>query len=457
MNQRLRLLALLSATTIMVVACGGSTATNRPSSAAPASQATTSQPPVSAAPPSGPAAEITFRTRPDNDAEAEVYKKVAAEVSRMTGVNVTYQKGGSETSSYQDQLKTEAAAGTAPDVFWLPGTDTADFATKNITLDLRTYAAATDGYKDDLFYPGPMAQLTTDPATGQPGDKLWGLPRDVSTFGLYLNMDLIKEAGAEDPRELAKAGTWTWAKFEEVGNKVAALGGDIRAYGASSWWGPYGVWMNGAGGSFFNADRTACGLDTPEAIAGLNQLKKVYGLKNFAVKYGEDPEGPFIAGNVAMFQNGRWATPNIRTNAKFDWDVVRLPDGPKPGGNWLFWGSYAVNAKTASPEAAWKVAYALTDPAIQKMVSELGANIPSRVGDQAINDFLGFTPPANNQAFIDGLKTNPATEGPLWAGSWPKFDTVMGAAVTAVVNGEKSVDDFKATICKEANDTAFGG
>ncbi len=457
MDKRLRWLALASASAILAAACTGNTASTAPSSApstAPSS-APSAEPTVA---PSEPASDVTvtFRTRPDNDAEAAVYEQVAAKVSQMTGVTVVYQKGGSETSSYQDQLKTEAAAGTAPDVFWLPGTDTADFATKGITLDLRSYASATDGYSDDLYYPGPMAQLTTDPATGQPGDKLWGLPRDVSTFGLYLNLDLIAEAGAEDPRELAAAGDWTWAKFEEVGKKVAALSADVKAYGASSWWGPYGVWMNGAGGGFFNADRSACGLDTPESIAGLEQLKKIYELDNFAIKYGEDPEGPFIAGNVAMFQNGRWATPNIRTNAKFDWDVVRLPDGPKPGGNWLFWGAYAVNAKAADAEAAWKVAYALTDPEVQKMVSELGANIPSRVGDAAIADFLTFSPPANNQAFIDGLTTNPATEGPLWAGSWPKFDTVMGAAVTSVVNGETTVDEFKATICTSANAEAFG-
>lgn len=453
MDRRLRWLALASASTILVAACAGGGATTAPSSE-PSTAPTTAP----SAAPSEPMEDITitFRTRPDNDAEAAVYEQVAAKVTEMTGITVEYQKGGSETSSYQDQLKTEAAAGTAPDVFWIPGTDTADFATRGITLDLRPYASATDGYSDDLYYPGPMAQLTTDPATGQPGDKLWGLPRDVSTFALYLNNDLIAEAGAEDPRELAANGQWTWAKFEEVGQKVAALGGDVRGYGASSWWGPYGVWMNGAGGGFFNAERTACALDTPESIAGLEQLVKIYGLDGFAVPYGEDPEGPFIAGNVAMFQNGRWATPNIRTNASFDWDVVRLPDGPKPGGNWLFWGSYAVNAKTANPEAAWKVAYALTDPEIQKMVSELGANIPSRVGDQAIQDFLGFTPPANNQAFIDGLNTNPATEGPLWAGSWPKYDTVMGAAVTAVVNGTQSVADFQATICAQANAEAFG-
>ena len=444
-----RLIALSTSAVIVLAACSSTAATPAPATPAPATPA-----PATAAPTPSPAEKvtITFRTRPDNDAEAAVYADVAAKVSEMLGdVTVVYQKGGSETSSYQDQLKTEAAAGTAPDVFWLPGTDTAEFGTKGITLDLRQYADSDSSHKDADYYPGPMFHLTFDPATGKAGPKLWGLPRDVSTFGLYLNLDLLAEAGAEDPRELAKNGQWTWNKFFEAGQKVAALGGDVKAYGASSWWGPYGVWINGAGGNFFNADRTACGLDTPEAITGLEQLVKVYGADNFAVKYGEDPEGPFVAGNVAMFQNGRWATPNLRTNAKFKWDVVALPDGPKPGGNWLFWGSYAANAKTANPEAAWRVIKALTDPAIQKMVSELGANIPSRVGDQAKADFLGFTPPDNNQAFLDGLANNSVAEGPLWAGSWPDYDKAMGAAVSSVLTGEQSVADFAASICDEAN------
>lgn len=451
MERNARWLTLGAAAALALAACTPAAA---PSGSAAAPTEATAPSTV----PSAPAEKtvITFTTRPDNDAEAEVYKAAAAKISEKLGdVTVEYQKGTNEGSPYQDKLKTEAASGTAPDVFWIPGTDTADFATKGITLDLRPYAAKTDGYADANFYPGPMAQLTTDPATGQPGDKLWGLPRDVSTFALYLNNDLIKEAGAPDPRELVKQGKWDWAAFEEVGKKVAALGTDVRGYGASSWWAPYGVWINEAGGSFFNADRTACALDTPEAIAGLTQLKNIYNIPNFAVKYGEDPEKPAIAGQVAMFQNGRWATPNYRDNAKFDWDVVPLPDGPKPGGNWLFWGSYAANAATKNPEAAWRVINALSDPEIQKMVSELGANIPSRVGDQAVQDFLTFTPPANNQAFLDGLKNNPVAEGPLWAGSWPKFDTAMGPAVQAVVNGEKSIEDFKSTICTEVNGEAF--
>ncbi len=42
-------------------------------------------------------------------------------------------------------------------------------------------------------------------------------------------------------------------------------------------------------------------------------------------------------------------------------------------------------------------------------------------------------------------------EGPLWAGSWPDFDAVMGARVSAVMTGQETVEQFGATICDEAN------
>ena len=404
-----------------------------------------------------PAEEITlrWRTRPDNQAEIDVYQKASDAIqAKMTGVKLTYEPGGSESSSYQDVLKTEIGAGTAPDVFWIPGTDVAEFATRGLILDLSAMATKTEGFSVADFYPGPMYHLTFNPETSKSGadsGKLWGLPRDVSTFVLYLNLDLIAEAGADDPRELAKNGEWTWDKFLEVAQKVRGLGSDIYGYGANAWWGPYGVWLNGAGGSFFNTDRTACNLDSAESLAGLTFQRSLYVDNDVAVPYGEDSEPPFMAGRVAMFQNGRWGTPGIRANAKFNWDAVELPTGPKGMGNWLFWGAYVVNAKTAHPEEAWKLVQMLTTADTQGMISALGTNIPSRVSQEALDKFLTFTPPQNNQAFLNGLSQNPFAEGPLWAGSWPEFDAAMGPAIQAVLTGQKTVDEFAATICAEAN------
>lgn len=400
---------------------------------------------------------LRWRTRPDNQAEADVYASVSETIDAANdGLALEYEPGGSETSSYQDVLKTEIAAGTAPDVFWIPGTDIADFAKRGLILDLREIADASEDYAgDDAYYPGPMEFLTYDPEAGSAGGSLWGLPRDVSTFALYLNLDLIEEAGAEDPRELAAAGEWDWEAFREVGEKVSALDAQIKGYGMNSWWANYGYWINAAGGNFFNEDRTACALDSDASIAGLEFMQGLYA-DDLAVPYGEDAEPPFLAGQVGMFMNGRWATPGTRTSAGFDWDVVKLPDGPGGPSNWLFWGAYVVNANTENPEAAFELLTELTSPETQATISELGANIPSRVDDASAQEkFLSYSPPANNQAFLDGLGENPVSEGPLWEGDWPAFDGAMGPEIQAVLAGDQTLDEFKASVCSKLDPT-FG-
>jgi multiple sugar transport system substrate-binding protein len=392
---------------------------------------------------------LVWRTRPDNDEEAGVYQTVSDSLdAQFENVTLTYEPGVSEGEDYQQAVLTQLAGGTAPDVFWIPGAEIANFAQRDVILDLREYADAT-GHNDGDFYPGPMEQLTTDAATGEPGNALWGLPRDVSAFALYLNMDLINEAGAPDPRELAANGEWDWDAFREVAAAVDALGPDISGYGQSSWWGPVGYWVNSGGGGFYNEDGTACGLDTPESLAGLEFISDFYA-DGLGLTFGEDPEPSFRAGNVGMFQNGRWATPGIR-QVDFNWDVVKLPDGPGGPSNWLFWGAYVVNAATEHPEEAWQLVQALTAADVQAQVAELGANIPSRASQEALDAFLTFSPPDNNQAFLDGISENPATEAPLWNGDWPSFSADMTTAVGSVISGDTSVDDFAGSICSELN------
>ncbi|HRJ57860.1 MAG TPA: sugar ABC transporter substrate-binding protein [Anaerolineales bacterium] len=456
-NLLVKILTLLVIASFVLAACGA------PATEAPAEEAVTEEAAEEVATEevvaeeTGEEVEIRWRTRPDNQEEIDVYSQISTELDgELDGITLTYEPGGSEGANYQDQLRAEIAAGTAPDVFWIPGTDVADFATRGLILNAADLAAATEGYTAADFYEGPMFHLTYNPETGASGDgsgAVWGLPRDVSTFALYLNLDLIAEAGAADPRELAANGEWDWEAFLEVSQATRALGSDIYGYGASAWWGPYGVWLNASGGGFFTEDRAACALNTEESLAGLDFQRSLYQDFDVAVPYGEDPEPAFRAGKVAMFQNGRWATPGVRT-VDFNWDVVELPAGPNgTPGNWLFWGAYVINANTEHPEEAWALVQALTTAQTQGKISALGANIPSRVSQEALDAFLTFTPPANNQAFLNGIApaAAPTAEGPLWAGSWPEFDKIMGPAIQGVLTGSTSVDDFGATICDEAN------
>jgi multiple sugar transport system substrate-binding protein len=396
------------------------------------------------------AVSLTWMTRPDNQAEADVYASISDDITaKGIGLDLTYVAGTSEGSPYQDKLKVDIAAGTAPDVFWLPGTDIADFAKAGLILNIREEAAKTE-HSDADFYAGPMESLTVDPATGATSpDYLWGVPRDVSTFALYMNLDLIQAAGVDDPRELAAAGEWDWDAFEATSKAITDLGDGNKGFGAGGWWANWGYFVHSAGGGFFNEDRTACALDSDESVAGLEYLKGLYD-NGYGVPFGEDAEPGFKAGQVGMFINGRWATPGAREITDFAWDVVELPTGAVEGRNWQFWGAYVVNANTANPEAAWKLVQELTSADVQGQISELGANIPSRVSADATEKFLTFSPPANNQAFLNGISNNPVAEGPLWNGNWPAFDKAAGDGVTALFTGDRTLEDFQANICTEA-------
>jgi multiple sugar transport system substrate-binding protein len=149
-----------------------------------------------------------------------------------------------------------------------------------------------------------------------------------------------------------------------------------------------------------------------------------------------------------MYVSGRWSTPGIIANADFNWNAAPLPEGPAGSSNWLFWGAYAVNAKTEHPEEAWELITRLTSAEIQGQIANLGANIPSRQTEAAIDLFLGTLPDSgvNNQAFVDGAAVG-VTEAPLFHGDWPAIDQTYGTEITKVFNGEITPQDFADNIC----------
>ncbi|KAB2905005.1 MAG: sugar ABC transporter substrate-binding protein [Anaerolineae bacterium] len=385
--------------------------------------------------------QLVWRTRPDNQAEIDVYTAASQQIDEAwDGVSLTYSPGGQEGAGYQDVLIAELEAGTAPDVFWIPGTDVARFAELGLILNLHDLASADPEFNADDFYPGPMGFLTTPLEEGQ--EVLWGLPRDASAFAIYYNADLFDEAGLDYP-----AAGWTWDDFFTAAEEITNLGEEVKGFGMNAWWANWGYWINAAGSRFFTEDYKACGLNNDATVVGLEAARSLFA-NGWAVPWGEDSEPPFLAGNVGMFMNGRWATPGTIANADFNWNVAPLPEGPGGPTNWLFWGAYVVNANTAHPEEAWELITRLTSAEIQGQIASLGANIPSRANQEAIDLFLATLPDSgvNNQVFTDGLQVA-VTEAPLFFGDWPAIDAEYANQVNLVLNGELSAQEFADTIC----------
>lgn len=430
MNKSLKLFGLVAAAGVLLAAC------SQPA-AAPAAPAKPAEPTKAAAPAPAPKT-IRWRTRPGDAAEQKVYEelnKLANDKLKEKGITVVYDPGVNQ--DYFVKVKTELAAGTAPDIFWVGGVEVADFVATGKIADIKPLIDSDKSFNLGDFYKGPVGELTRD-------GKIYGLPRDISTMVTYYNADLFKAAGLTSPKDLAAQGKWDMAAMMDAAKKLTDSSKQQYGVGFGNWWGPaWGWFVQQAGGNIFNKERTACGLDTADTAEGAKAAKALFDGK--LIPAGDaDGEALFNTGKVGMYFNGRWFTPGVRANAKFQWDVVEMPKG-KVNSTWLFWGPYMVSSK-ADQTAAWEVMKIITSAEAMGKVANMGSNIPARSDKAAVDSFLASAPPANNQAFIKGTEYA-ANEAPVWAGNWSDFSGKVQSAWDDMIAGKVKPEDFGKTAC----------
>ncbi len=395
---------------------------------------------------------LRWRIRSSDSAEISIYNQLNNVLDEDSDVyDLRFE---AQSANYIDVLRAEIFDGNAPDVFWLPGTYVAEFVRDGLVKDLSGFARDSAEFDVSDFYIGPMVHLTYDTETGQSGSRLWGVPRDVSTLVLYLNLDLLAESGADDPREMAARGQWNWRTFATVAEQVTDSEADIYGMGQYGWWGTHGYWIQAAGGDYFNSKQNGCALDSEEALRGLTFEKALYD-NGVAVPANAQPDAAFFQGKLGMYLTGRWETPEMRQRLGFNWDVVELPVGPAREANYMLWGAYMVSSTSENQAAAWELVQALTSAETQLALVESGLAIPSRLGPEFTDRFLQAGPPANGQAFLNGITSKTVAETPLWAGDWSQWDNTVNSALYSVITDRLSIEQFAEIICDEA-DQAFG-
>jgi multiple sugar transport system substrate-binding protein len=395
--------------------------------------------------------ELHWRTRPDNPAESYLYQSISDAIDQSwDGVTLKYEPGASEGADYNSSLLSELSAGTAPDVFWIPGASLGTFVQSGGIANLDS-TVQNNRFDLSVFYPQQVSALTFNPATRTNDGAVWGFPRDVSPFALYFNKDLFDEAGVDYPTQQLQAGQWDWDAFKKTAEAIHSLSKDVYGFGMNAWWGSWSMWVNMAGGSYFTADRSACTLNTPQVATALNYLAGMY-KEGVGVPYGTDSEQPFVAGKLGMYLNGRWATPNNLQNLKFNWDAAEVPAGPNGQSNWLFWGAYVMNAKTAHPAEAFELMTKLVSSDVQFQLVQAGANLPSLKSNDALQAFIDSTPQLNQSAWVNPLQKYALAEAPLWGGNFDDLDNkVVEPAVTKVLNGSLTANNFARSICNQVN------
>jgi len=267
------------------------------------------------------------------------------------------------TGSYVDSIAkamTAAKAGNAPDIAVLLSTDMFSLVDADAIIPF-DQVATSDADKAWLgsFFPGFMANSQADGHT-------WGVPFQRSVIIQYYNKDAFKAAGLDPEKAPA-----TWDELvadakkltvKDSSGNVTQWGLEIPSTGSTYWLFQALAVENGV--TLANQDGTKVSYNDPGVVAAaqffadLSQKEGV--MPKGLVDWGTTPQD-FLNGKAAMIWTTTGNLTNVKTNAKFDFGVAKLPSkvqggSPTGGGNlYLF-----KTGDDARQQAALKFAQFLT-------------------------------------------------------------------------------------------------
>ena len=270
---------------------------------------------------------LRFAVWTGNQAHLDLFNGIAAD---YMAANPTVGEITFETlpfDGYTTALTTQIAGGNAPDLAWIFESTAPDFVASGALEPLTDALRAVDGYDYDDLLPSPLALWQAD-------GQLYAYPFSTSAFGVFVNNDLIRQAGRQTPAELIAAGDWTWQNAIDIASAVHAQtdadGLVVRDFDYRLWDNLATIW-NGWGAAPWSADGQTCGFDSPEMVAAMTFIHDA--IFEQEAMPGPGSSADFFAGDAAMTIT-QISRASLLPEDGFEWDLVPLPDGPA--------GSYAV-------------------------------------------------------------------------------------------------------------------
>jgi multiple sugar transport system substrate-binding protein len=336
---------------------------------------------------------------------------------------------------YFQKLETAATGGALPDVMWMNGAHVEQYAQGKVILPL-SELAKEDSYSLDN-YPESLIDLYTVDG------KLYGIPKDFDTTGLWYNKKIFDDAGVPYPDD-----TWDWDQLKEAAKKLTNIDKGIWGYAAvmGNQGGYYDfIWQNG--GYIISDDRKSVGFEQPEAIEALEYnisfIKE--GLSPTQAQMTETATSElFTSGKVAMMFDGPWMVPEYKQNP--DLDVAVVPKG-KQRAVAIHGLSNVIAANTEHKDAAWEFVQFLGSKEAAEVFAETGTVIPAYNGTQEA--WVKAVPTLNLQAYIDGVEYSVPLPSVKSTGEIWQYET---DALKKAWSEEISVEDAVKELSKKANE-----
>ena len=282
---------------------------------------------------------------PEDAAALKALEQHVGDFEKESGVTVETKTLPFDTM--RTVLQTQLRSPEGPDVFnWGSGPGFGGaLAEAGLVMDL------TDAYEENDWevYDFAKDRVTVD-------GKIYGIPGELETIGLYYNKDIFADLGLEEPQSLDDLDAAAQTIQDEgiipmaVGDKEGWEGGHLLSMALSSDVGSEGMQ------ALIDGDES---WDSPEVVSAL-ELWQNYN------EAGYLPESPtsvdydnstalFYSGDAAMIPTGSWLVGEIDDNAKFEVGFIPFPapDGPGIFTSGLGSGPY-VSATTEKTDAAMK-------------------------------------------------------------------------------------------------------
>lgn len=280
-----------------------------------------------------------------SESQARSVNELAKAFTQQTGVRVRCEaiSWGEAHSKYL----TAVAGDVEPDIGTMGLTWGIEFGHLGALVDLRKEFPEGVATIQQATFPGLWQSI-------EEGGRVFGIPFDLSIQLLYYRTDLVPQ-----PPE-------TW---EELVQALGRLQKDSKAmlidWGNLSWIG-YAPFLWQAGGDFYNAQKTAGTLTTPEAIHALEFYRDLY--TRYGVPRTSVPlEEGMRTGDFPMALSGNWKTVSLMSGAPEiadKWTIGLLPRGPS-GKRTAFLGgrTAAIFSRSPNKAEAWAFLQYLFEPA----------------------------------------------------------------------------------------------
>ncbi|MFD3270575.1 extracellular solute-binding protein [Paenibacillus dendritiformis] len=379
-----------------------------------------------------PGAKLVIWEGPE---QKEFLETMAQEFTAKYDIPVEIQEIGS--GEQMAKVKTDGPAGLGADIMVLPHDHLGEAVAAGLVMPNDFYAEDTM----NNFAPAAVEAVSLD-------GIIYGYPRNMETYLLYYNKDLVKEEDlASWDSIIAFAKKYNDAK----NNKFGFLYEVNNFYYNYAFMAGNGAYVFGKNGT----DPADIGLGTPEAVEALQfyqSLREAIPIKA-ADASGDVKTSLFQTGKLPINMDGIWQLGNF-TKEKLGFEVGAVPLPPMPNGKapkpFLGVKAYFVSTFSEYPNAAKLFIHHVTSQEAMVKNYELSGIIPARNGMenepaiQANPNALAFLEQFKNVEAMPYIIEMRSVWGPLTATLEPIWD---GGNVEAIL--KKAVEDVKTAIAQQ--------